>query len=64
MISMGMGKNHGWEPHSRGIPHAFIVEFANADDRDYYLLKDPVHHAFSAKAAPLIGDSVVVGKWM
>ena len=64
MISMRMGKNHSWEPHSKGITHAFILEFANADDRDYYLLKDPVHHAFSAKAAPLIEDSVVVGKWM
>jgi Stress responsive A/B Barrel Domain len=64
MVSMRMGKNHSWEPYSKGITHAFILEFANADDRDYYLLKDPVHHAFSAKATPLIEDSVVVGKWM
>jgi hypothetical protein len=61
MISMRMGKNHSWEPYSKGMTHAFILEFVNIEDRDYYLLKDPVHHAFSAKAAPLIEDSVVVG---
>jgi Stress responsive A/B Barrel Domain len=62
MISMQMGKNHSWEPYSKGMTHAFILEFANAEDRDYYLLKDPVHHAFSAKAGPLIEDSLVIGR--
>ena len=61
IISMRMGKNHSWEPYSKGMTHAFILEFANTADRDYYLLKDPVHHAFSTKAGPLIEDSLVVG---
>jgi len=60
MVSMSMGKNHSWEPYSKGMTHAFILEFANALDRDYYLLKDPVHHAFSAKAGPIIEDSLVM----
>ena len=60
MISMRMGKNTSWEPFGKGMTHAFILEFASTEDRDYYLLKDPVHHAFSAKAGPLIEDSLVI----
>lgn len=60
MISMKLGKNTSWEPFGKGMTHAFILGFASTEDRDYYLLKDPVHHAFSAKAGPLIEDSVVV----
>ncbi|GAT18654.1 hypothetical protein RIB2604_00101480 [Aspergillus luchuensis] len=29
-----------------GITHAFVVHFASADDRDYYVSKDPAHLAF------------------
>lgn len=29
-----------------GITHAFVVEFANKEDRDYYVQKDPAHQAF------------------
>ena len=29
-----------------GITHGFVVEFASAEDRDYYVHKDPVHQAF------------------
>lgn len=29
-----------------GITHAFVVEFANAEDRDYYVQKDPAHQDF------------------
>ena len=43
-----------------GMTHAFVLEFKDEDDRDYYLLHDKVHRAFSAKAGPLIEDSVVV----
>lgn len=62
MISMRMGKNSSWEPFSKGMTHGFILEFANVEDRDYYLLKDPVHHAFSAGAKPLLEDSLALGK--
>ena len=64
MISLRMGKNHSWEPYSKGMTHAFILEFSTIEDRDYYLLKDPVHRAFSAKAGPLIEDSLVIGEYI
>lgn len=60
MLSMRMGKNRSWEPHSKGMTHAFVLEFASQGDLDYYLTKDPVHRAFSDKALPLIDDSLVV----
>lgn len=42
------------------MTHAFILEFKDEADRDYYLLHDKVHRDFSEKAGPLIEDSVVV----
>ena len=33
-------------PGQHGITHAFVVEFASAEDRDYYVDKDPAHLAF------------------
>lgn len=60
MLSMRMGKNTSWENYSRGMTHAFVLEFKDEADRDYYLLHDQVHRIFSAKAGPLIEDSVVV----
>jgi hypothetical protein len=45
------------------MTHALILEFDNNEDRDYYLLKDPVHRAFSQKAGPFIEDSLVAGKF-
>lgn len=32
--------------HQGGISHVFLSEFANEEDRKYYLEKDPVHLAF------------------
>lgn len=60
MLSMRMGKNTSWENFGKGMTHAFVLEFKDEADRDYYLLHDHVHRAFSAKAGPLIEDSVVV----
>lgn len=62
MLSMQMGKNVSWENFGKGMTHAFVLEFASVEDKDFYLLEDPVHRAFSVKAAPLIEDSVVVGE--
>ena len=62
MLSMQIGKNHSWENFSKGMTHCIVLEFASVEDRDFYLLEDPVHRAFSVSAAPLIEDSVVVGK--
>lgn len=60
MLSMRMGKNTSWENFSRSMTHAFILEFKDEVDRDYYLLHDQVHRRFSELAGPLIEDSVVV----
>lgn len=60
MISMRMGRNLSWEPFNKGLTHAFVLEFASQADLDYYLLKDPVHAAFSKSALPLIEDSTVM----
>lgn len=29
-----------------GITHAFVVEFASVEDRDYYVKEDPAHREF------------------
>ena len=60
MLSMRMGQNNSWEPFSKGMTHAFILEFASQEHLDYYLLHDQVHAEFSLNAKPLIEDSVVV----
>ncbi|KAI6914685.1 hypothetical protein KC318_g1034 [Hortaea werneckii] len=60
MLSMRMGKNRSWEPFSKGMTHAFVLEFASQEHLDYYLLHDPVHREFSRNAGPLIEDSLVV----
>lgn len=52
-----MGRHHGCIGHEReialyltamqhGITHAFVVQFANAADRDYYCTTDPAHMNF------------------
>ncbi|TKA61467.1 hypothetical protein B0A49_12575 [Cryomyces minteri] len=60
MLSMKAGKNRSWEPFSKGMTHGFVLDFANQEDLDYYLTRDPGHLAFSKAAGPLIEDSVVV----
>ncbi|KZM23860.1 carbon-sulfur lyase [Ascochyta rabiei] len=60
MLSMRMGQNNSWEPFSKGMTHAFVLEFASQAHLDYYLLHDGVHAEFSRAAKPLIEDSVVV----
>lgn len=60
ILSLRMGKNTSWENFARGMTHCFILEFINEADRDYYLIRDKVHHAFSDSARGLIQDSIVL----
>ncbi|KAJ2906796.1 hypothetical protein MKZ38_010787 [Zalerion maritima] len=62
MLSMRMGKNRSWESFSKGMTHAFVLEFASQGDLDYYLTEDPVHLGFSRDVAGrgLVEDSLVV----
>ncbi|KAF5693630.1 stress responsive A B barrel domain-containing protein [Fusarium denticulatum] len=36
------------------ITHAFVIQFDNPEDRDYYALKDPAHLAVVAELGPLV----------
>ncbi|KAF2444509.1 stress responsive A/B barrel domain protein, partial [Karstenula rhodostoma CBS 690.94] len=58
--SLRAGKNRSWESCSKGMSHAFVLEFASQEDLDYYLTAEPVHLQFSKDAKPLIEDSLVV----
>jgi Stress responsive A/B Barrel Domain len=43
-----------------GITHGFVVEFDSAEDRDYYVFKDPTHIAFTEVAGKVLGSAIVV----
>jgi hypothetical protein len=43
-----------------GLTHGFVVIFANAKDRDYYVNDDPAHKAFVKKNGPRFEDVRVV----
>ncbi|KAH6884464.1 hypothetical protein B0T10DRAFT_564498 [Thelonectria olida] len=54
------GKDNSPEGAQAGTTHAFVVEFASASDRDYYLNEDPVHKRFVESLSGLIMKSQVV----
>lgn len=37
-----------------GFTHAFVVQFANTDDRNYYVEKDPAHDAFKKMIGAIV----------
>jgi hypothetical protein len=37
-----------------GITHAFVVEFENTADRDYYCKEDPIHQEFVRSLSGII----------
>jgi hypothetical protein len=43
-----------------GMTHAFIMEFANAEDRDYYVNADPVHAEFKKLAGNVLEKAQVI----
>ncbi|KAI1324890.1 stress responsive A/B barrel domain-containing protein [Xylariaceae sp. FL0255] len=50
------GKDNSPEGHS----YAFVFEFENEEDRDYYLKKNPAHPAFADFLRPIVEKAVVV----
>lgn len=42
------------------MTHGFVVEFASAADRDYYVSDDPAHRAFVQSIDGLVEKAVVV----
>jgi hypothetical protein len=43
-----------------GLTHAFVVQFANPDDRNYYVETDPAHRAFRKTIEPLVEKVTVL----
>jgi hypothetical protein len=56
--ALPMGANG--HPSKNGLTHGFIVHFANADDRNYYVEQDPAHQAFKKEIEPLVAKTTVL----
>ncbi|CRG85012.1 hypothetical protein PISL3812_02166 [Talaromyces islandicus] len=54
------GLDHSIEGLQNGITHAFVVEFANKEDRDYYVQKDPAHQDFIKSLDGIIEKAQVI----
>ncbi|KAE8414668.1 stress responsive A/B barrel domain-containing protein [Aspergillus pseudocaelatus] len=54
------GRDNSPEGAQGGITHAFIVEFATAAERDYYVASDTVHQEFVRSLDGLIEKALVV----
>ena len=48
------------ESIQNGITHGFIVEFANEEDRTYYINTDPSHRKFVADIGAVVEKAQVV----
>ncbi len=57
--SFQWGTNNSPEKHDKGLTHAFILTFDNAQDRDAYL-PHPAHKAFGTVVGPWLADVTVV----
>ncbi|TGJ80267.1 hypothetical protein E0Z10_g8502 [Xylaria hypoxylon] len=58
--SLTGGKDNSPEGQQNGIQYAFVVEFDNEDDRNFYVHEDKAHKAFVAKLMPILEKAVVV----
>lgn len=58
--SLTGGRDNSPEGLQNGIQYAFVVEFENVEDRDFYVHQDKAHKAFIAKAGPSIAKAIVV----
>ncbi|KAL2160353.1 hypothetical protein VTH06DRAFT_1526 [Thermothelomyces fergusii] len=45
ILSIKIGKDNSPEGLQNGMTHGFVIEFASAEDRDYYVNTDPVHQS-------------------
>ncbi|EHA58077.1 stress responsive A/B barrel domain-containing protein [Pyricularia oryzae 70-15] len=60
ILSLKAGRDNSEEDCQEGLTHAFVVEFASAEDRDYYTHKDPAHQDLIRAMDPLIERAVAV----
>ncbi|KAK4043872.1 stress responsive A/B barrel domain-containing protein [Parachaetomium inaequale] len=54
------GRDNSNEKLQHGATHAFVVQFGNMDDRNYYITHDPVHQAFKKDIEPLVEKTTVL----
>ncbi|KAF2431000.1 hypothetical protein EJ08DRAFT_649313 [Tothia fuscella] len=54
------GIDNSPEGVQNGITHAFVMEFENAEVRDYYVDKDPVHDEFKKLAGKVLEKAQVI----
>ncbi|PBP17627.1 hypothetical protein BUE80_DR011591 [Diplocarpon rosae] len=60
-VRMGMGgRQNSPEGLTGGVQYIFLIEFANEEDRAYYLDKDPVHVAFKSSIGGVVEKVQVV----
>ncbi|KAH7367737.1 stress responsive a b barrel domain-containing protein [Plectosphaerella cucumerina] len=59
ILSVKGGKDTSPEGLQNGITHAFVVEFASEEDRDYYVKEDLAHRAYAQGLGSVIGKIVV-----
>ncbi|WP_018151470.1 Dabb family protein [Leeia oryzae] len=58
VVSLESGTNNSPEKLDKGLTHGFVLTFANAHDRDVYLVH-PIHQAFVAQVGPHVDDVLV-----
>ncbi|OAQ96770.1 hypothetical protein LLEC1_00645 [Akanthomyces lecanii] len=60
IIRSSGGTDRSIEGMQHGITHAFVVEFASVEDRQYYVKEDPAHLAYVKKVFPRLAKPYVV----
>ncbi|KAH6622986.1 hypothetical protein F5144DRAFT_582058 [Chaetomium tenue] len=60
ILSLKSGKDNSPEGLQGGLTHGFVVEFASAEDRDYYVKSDPGHQDFIKSFAGVLEKITVL----
>ncbi|KAI1434083.1 stress responsive A/B barrel domain-containing protein [Xylaria sp. CBS 124048] len=60
ITSLTGGKDMSIEGMQAGHHYAFVVQFANQEDRDYYVKEDKAHGTFVKNTWPYIAKATVV----
>ncbi|KAI0976650.1 stress responsive A/B barrel domain-containing protein [Xylaria arbuscula] len=58
--SFSGGKDNSTEGLQNEFQYAFVDEFENTEDRDFYAHKDPAHKSFVTEASSIIGMVIVI----
>ncbi|MBC7996507.1 MAG: Dabb family protein [Leptolyngbya sp.] len=58
IVSIQSGRNNSPESLNNDFTHAFIIKFANEQDRDTYLVH-PAHEEFKSLIKPFVADVFV-----